>query len=92
MDEMQALAAAAVSALGNAHLHEEAQYLHANVLGRSPEVLVEAVEFGPDLSKWGFKPIVELLLHEIVHLAAASELSTEARRAQIRWALEVSGF
>lgn len=92
MEELQTLAASAVSALDSADLHQEARYLQSCVLGRSPDALVEMVEpeFGP--AKWNFKPMVELLLREILHVATVRGLSIEIRRARVRWALEASGF
>jgi hypothetical protein len=47
-------------------------------------------EFGP--AKWNFKPMVELMLREILHVATVRGLSIEIRRARVRWALEASGF
>jgi hypothetical protein len=92
MEELQTLAASAVSALECADLHQEARYLKSCVLGRSPDALVEMVEpeFGP--AKWNFKPMVELMLREILHVATVRGLSIEIRRARVRWALEASGF
>ena len=92
MEEMQMLAASAVSALECADLHQEARYLQSSVLGRNPDALIEMVEsqYGPH--KWIFKPMAELLLREILHVATVRGLSIEIRRARVRWALEASGF
>jgi hypothetical protein len=92
MDEVQTLAASAVSALESANLLQEARYLHSCVLGRSPEALVEMVESESGSGRWSFKPMVELLLREILHVATVRGLSIEIRRARVRWALEASGF
>jgi hypothetical protein len=92
MEEMQALAASAVSALESVDLHQEARYLQSCVLGRNPDGLIEMVEsqYGP--RKWSFKPMVELLLREVLHVATVRGVSVEIRRARVRWALEASGF
>jgi hypothetical protein len=92
MEELQTLAASVVSALECAGLHQEARYLQSTVLGRSPGALIEMVEpeFGP--SKWNFKPMVELLLREVLHVATVRGVSIEIRRARVRWAIEASGF
>jgi hypothetical protein len=92
MAEMQTLAASAVSALECADLHQEARYLQTVVLGRSPEALVEMIEGESGWRKWYFKPMVELLLREILHVANVRGLSIEIRRGRVRWALEASGF
>ena len=92
MEEMQTLAASAVSALERAALHQEARYLQSVVLGRSPEALVEMTEVECGPRKCFFKPMVELLLREILHVASVRGLSIEIRRARVRWALEASGF
>jgi hypothetical protein len=88
---MQALAASAISALQHADLFEEAQYVHAQVLSRAPAALLERAVIG-EHTVWTFKPMVELVLHEIKHVATAPDLPTDARREQIRWAIEVAGF
>jgi hypothetical protein len=92
MRQMHTLAAAAVAALETANLVEEAHQLHSRVLSRSPEALVEVLMVAEGVCRWDFKPIVELLLHEIRDAATASDLSIDERRTRIRWALEVSGF
>jgi hypothetical protein len=92
MEALQTLAASAVSALKSADLHQEARYLQTCVLGRSPDSLVEMVEPESGPRKWNFKPMVELLLREILHVATVRGLATEIRRARVRWALEASGF
>jgi hypothetical protein len=89
--DMQALAASAITALQRSDLLEEAQRVHSRVLTRAPEELLDRVQVG-DLHVWTFKPMVELLLHEVRYLATASDLSLEERRAQVHWTLEACGF
>ena len=92
MDEMQSLAVAAISALEEGELREEAHYLHSKVLARSPEALVDTFVVGENAFRWTFKPMVELLLHELCDVALLPDLPRDARRERVRWALEVSGF
>jgi hypothetical protein len=92
MDEMHTLVVSAISALETARLSEEAQYLHSHVLARSPETLIETVMVEPNVFQWSFKPFVELLLHEIREVALATDLSSEARRARVRWAFDAAGI
>lgn len=89
--DMQSLAVAAITALQAGNLGDEAERLHARVLTRAPEALLDRVVVG-DQSVWTFKPMVELLLHELRHIATAPNLSLNARRERIHWTLEVAGF
>lgn len=88
---MQALAASAITALQHANLVDEAQYVHAHVLARAPEELLERTVVG-EQTIWTFKPMVELLLHELRYIATAPDMSLAVRREQARWAIEVAGF
>jgi hypothetical protein len=89
--DMQALAASAIAALQHANLLEEAQYIHAQVLTRAPEDLLERTVIA-ERAVWTFKPMVELLLYELRYLATAADLPIDVRRDQIRWTIEVAGF
>ena len=89
--DIQALAVAAVTALEESELSAEAQLIHTRVLSRAPEQLLEQVSVGTQ-TVWMFKPIVELLLHELRYIATASDLSHEQRRERIRWTLDLAGF
>jgi hypothetical protein len=89
--DIQALAVAAVTALQESDLTAEAQLIHTRVLSRSPEQLLEQVSVGAQ-TMWTFKPIVELLMHELRYIATARDLSREERRERIRWTLDVAGF
>ena len=92
MDEMQSLAVAAIAALEQGELREEAQYLHSKVLGRTPEAVVDTFVVGENTFRWTFKPMVELLLHDLCDVALLPDLSRDARRERVRWALEAAGF
>jgi hypothetical protein len=89
--DMQALAASTITALQHANLVEEAQYVHAHVLARAPEELLERAAVGGQ-TIWTFKPMVELLLHELRNIATASGVPLSVRREQARWAIEAAGF
>ena len=88
---MQALAASAITALQHCDLLEEAKYVHSQVLARAPEALLERAVVG-ERTVWTFKPMVELVLHELRYIAITRDLSPEARRERVRWTLDVAGF
>lgn len=92
MEEMQSLALAAISALEEGNLREEAQYLHSTILARSPESLVDTSVVGENAFRWTFKPMVELLLHELREVALLPDLPLDTRRERARWAIEIAGF
>lgn len=89
--DMQALASSAIAALQEANLHEEAHYVHARVLAQAPEALLERTVAGLQ-TVWTFKPMVELLLHELRYLSTAPKLTRNQRRERIRWTIETAGF
>ena len=89
--DIQALAVAAITAMEQSDLSAEAQLIHTRVLSRPPEQLVEQVRVGTQ-TVWAFKPIVELLMHELRYIATAPELSPTERRERIRWTLDLAGF
>src|SRR5262245_36256718 len=88
---VQALAVAAITALEDADLAAEVEAIHSRVLSRTPEQLLEQVTVDGQIV-WAFTPIVELLMHELRHLASAPELSRTERCERIRWTLDVCGF
>ena len=89
--DIQALAVAAVTALHESDLIAEAQLISTRVLSRAPEELLEQVSGGAGMA-WTFKPIVELLMHELRFIATAPGVSLEERRERIRWTLDIAGF
>ena len=89
--DIQALAVAAITAMHESDLSAEAQLIHARVLSRSPEQLLEKTTVGTQ-TVWTFKPLVELLMHEIRYIATAPELSVSERRERIRSTLDLAGF
>jgi hypothetical protein len=81
----------AVAALEEAELVEELALLRQRVFSRPAPAL-----FSTRLSPGGawslhYKPMVELLLIHVAETAAADR-PAEARRAEIRWAMEAAGF
>ena len=72
-------------------LSVEAQLIHTRVLSRAPEQLLEQVIVGTQ-TVWMFKPMVELLMHELRYIATAPDLSPAEQRERIRWTLDLAGF
>jgi hypothetical protein len=91
IEDMQALAVAAITALQESDLAAEVQLIHTRVLSRPPEQLLEPAHLGTQTS-WMFKPFVELLMLELRAIATAPDLSLEERRERTRWTLDVAGF
>ena len=90
--EMHNLAMAAIAALEECDLHDQLGELHSRVLSRSPEAIVDAELVAPEVWRWTFKPMVELVLHEVRDVARATQAPIEDRRAQIQWVLHVAGL
>jgi hypothetical protein len=89
--DIQALAVAAITAMHESDLSAEAQLIHTRVLSRTPEQLLEQNTAGAQ-TVWTFKPLVELLMHEVRYIATAPQLSAQERRDRIRWTLDLAGF
>jgi hypothetical protein len=88
---MRQLAVSAFDALDERDLTELMDQLHARVLARPSEELLD-VELVGTVWEWRFKPFVELLFRHIVDVASDSELSTAERQREIIWAVEMVGF
>lgn len=88
--QMRRLALEALDALERVELNEAAQFLQERLFSRDPALLVERDEQNSDA--WRFKPMAELLLLELTHVATAGHVPPEERRNRIEWALEMSGF
>lgn len=88
--QMRRLALEAVQALERVELNDAAQFLQERLFSRDPATLVERDEQNTDV--WQFKPMAELLLLELTHLATAAHVPPDERRNRIEWALEMSGF
>ena len=90
--EMRELALAAASALDDVDLSEELGALQTRVLGRPSDELFDVGQSDDGSWAWSFKPMVELLLREILDVAHKPAMPMPERRRQIEWALRMSGF
>lgn len=88
---IQALTVMAIAALDASDLRDEMTSVRTRLLSRPPEQLLDQVVEGANVV-WTFKPVVELLMRELAHLATAPDLSIEERRERVRWTLDVAGF
>jgi hypothetical protein len=90
--EISDLVGDVVSALEAGGLSDQLDVLEARVLARGPDAIFDG-EPQPDHERaLSFKPMVELLLREVLHLARLDALPTAARVEQIQWTLEMAGF
>jgi hypothetical protein len=89
--QMRQLALTALAALERADLADATRVLHERVFSRRAEALLECYE-EKQTPRWRFKPMAELLLLEVTHLADAPNLSPEERRQRIDWTLVMAGF
>ena len=85
---MHELAVAAFDALDAGEFADLLDRLHTRVFDRPPQDLLD-VELVDDIWEWRFKPLVELLLRHIVDVAGNSRISSDARRDEIRLALDM---
>jgi hypothetical protein len=90
--EMKNLALAAVSALDQSRLEDVLGVLHTRVFDRETDELCDMVEAGPGRWHCSYKPMVELLLREIVAVLKDRELSRDEQRVRICWAIDASGY
>jgi hypothetical protein len=90
--EMKNLALAAAAALEHANLRDLLDTLHKRVFHRSADELCETEVVGEARWMFRYKPMVELLLREIIDVTRRAELSPEEQRRRIGWALDVAGF
>lgn len=89
--QMRRMALTALTALERADLGDAAQLLWERVFSRKADVLLERYQHN-QVWRWRFKPMAELLLLELTHLAEAGDLSPEERRQRIEWAITMAGF
>ena len=89
--EMRALALSALAALQGADLGDVARTVHERVFGCSIDTLLEPYDEN-GIVRWRFKPMAELLLHELKQLASTDELTLTERRRRIEWTFEMAGF
>jgi hypothetical protein len=89
---MKNLAMSAVSALDQGGLRDVLTNLQQRVFDRSTEELCETERLGEGLWQFRYKPMVELLLREIVDVMKNRDLNRDDQRTRITWALEAAGF
>ena len=89
--EMRELALSALAALERAKLPDAARSVHERVFCRRPEALLDTYEEN-GVRRWRFKPMAELLLRELKHIALARHLPLDQRRRRIDWVMEIAGF
>jgi hypothetical protein len=90
--EMSELVVDVVSALEAGGLADQVDVLGARVLARGPQEIFDIASSQDDDGEMSFKPMVELLLREVLHLARLDALPAAVRVDQIRWTLEMAGF
>jgi hypothetical protein len=89
--QIQTLAFATLYSLERSGLNDVVDELKRRVLDRSWDEVCDIVETEPDCRQISYKPIIELLLYEIKHLARAPHVTDEDRRARIGWAMTLAG-
>jgi hypothetical protein len=91
-EEMEALVSSVLGALERAGLTDMVAELQHRVLDRRPEDLSDAVETGNSVLYLSYKPIIELLLHEVRDVSRMPHLSAQHRRDRITWAITAAGM
>jgi hypothetical protein len=90
-EEMHELVRATFMALEEAELSEFVHQLRDRVFVREADELLETnIESG--ICRWRFKPMVELMLRHVLHLATTREISPYERRLEIEATIEAAGF
>lgn len=90
-EQIKQLAQETVTALQEAGFAAELSLLESRVFARAATDLFEA-EPHPQGHRWTFKPMLELLLRHIKHLAEADTRPHDERRHEIDWAINASGY
>jgi hypothetical protein len=90
--QMHALAHAAVSALEQAGMKDTLHALQVRVFDHSHDELCDTEAAGDGVYRCSYKPMVELLLLEIVDVMRHRHLPAEGQRSRIMWALTMAGF
>lgn len=89
--QMQALAAATLHALERAGLLDAVDEVNRRVLTRERADICDVSQLEGEAPHIAYKPMIELLLHEIKHVARAPHVSAEDRRVRIEWAMTLAG-
>jgi hypothetical protein len=86
---MEALAISAVKVMQSVEMTDA---INDRLFSRGPEELLEYIESTEKRRLRRYRPMVELLLREIVAIGADESLDIVRRRQRIEWALEMAGF
>jgi hypothetical protein len=89
--EMQDLVRATFAALENESMAEVVEALRDRVFTRHPDELLETT-VQRDVCQWSFKPMVELMLREVLYLATSDQLPAAERRQEIAATIVLAGF
>jgi hypothetical protein len=89
--QIQSLADATLHALERAGLHDVVDDLKLRVLDRQWEEVCDLAQIDGDAWQISYKPMIELLLYEIKHVARAPHVSDDDRRIRIEWAMTLAG-
>ena len=87
--QMRELVLTTLGALERADLADATRLLHERVFSRRADALAEPYD---ENNAWRFKPMAELFLRELTHLAESPDLSPDERGQRIKWTLEMTGF
>jgi hypothetical protein len=79
-----------VRTLRDAHMQDTLRAFDDRVLSRAPATLFDPAAEGQETPS--FKPMVELLLHELAALSADDTLPVADRHARAIEAMELAGF
>jgi hypothetical protein len=89
--QMDALTDATLQALHRAGLADTAGELQRRVLDRGLSETCELTEEEGETPRIAYKPMIELLLHEVRHVARMPHVTASDRRARIDWAMTLAG-
>jgi hypothetical protein len=90
--ERQLMEAMAISALAAAEKAGMVDQLNRRLFDLDPDELLELHNLDNGRSEYRYRPMVELLLHEIIAAGADSTLNAVEQQRRICWALDIAGF
>ena len=86
---MEALAISALAAVEKAGMVDQ---VNRRLFDLDPDELLEAYDLDDGRSEYRYRPMVELLLHEIIAVGADSSLNAVEQQRRICWALDMAGY
>jgi hypothetical protein len=89
--QVYTLAFSTLHALERAGLRDVIEEVKRRVLDREQEVVCDVVDDDMNGQQISYKPMIELLLYEIKHIARAPHVNDEDRRVRIEWAMTLAG-